>query len=555
MIFTKLKSLFLLTGLLTFTTLTNASSPEEKVRELLAKYDRADSPGFSISISHKGKPVFIEGYGMADLEHGVPNKPETVFHIASISKQFAAISSLMLAKEGKLDLHEDIRTYLPYVPDFGVKVTPWHLVHHTSGLRDQWDLFWLGGLGQGIKTQDHIVSMVKRQEALNFTPGSEYSYSNTGYSLLAELVKAVSGKTLREYTTEHIFKPLGMNNTFFYEDVREIVPNKARSYGKNRESDIWERDLLLMSNVGATSLHTTAIDMLKWAENFRNPTVGDKAFIKEISTMDTLNDGSPSNYGFGLAESEWAGHKAIGHTGSDAGFRAVFFYFPESEFAVFIAANTPDAVTLSSTVTDIVKIYLGDKSEATPAAEVPEAVETDSLKLEEFLGHYEDVASDSTIEVKQEGKGLFFGWYPLVIRTDGTADFGDERRARGSYFILERDKNGVVTSMTENQPVSGKKPKTMQRIKTVTPTKDELAEFAGTYRSEEVDATYTFFVEDGALKANMMWFSEPSEFTPTKQDKFTSNWLSLTVERDENGKVTAILASTGRSKNIRFTRQ
>lgn len=186
------------------------------VDAVFAEY-RPDAPGAAVSIYQGGKLIFSKGYGLADLEAGTPLTARTPIHVASVSKQFTAFAVALLAREGKADLDADVRTYLPWMPQFSEGIiTVRHLILHTSGLRDQWALFTLGGQEmQSRLRQQQIVNMVARQRSLNFTPGVEYSYSNTGYTLLAEVVKAVSGQTLREFTTEHMFKPLHMDSTFF----------------------------------------------------------------------------------------------------------------------------------------------------------------------------------------------------------------------------------------------------------------------------------------------------------------------------------------------------
>lgn len=200
---------------------------EQRVDALFAQFDRRDSPGVAVGIFQNGKVLYCRGYGMADLEQGVAIGPDTIFHVASVSKHFTAFAVALLARDGKLRLDDDVRTYLPYVPDFGSVIRVRHLIHHTSGLRDQWDLFALGGKSfSDVLDTRQVINMISRQRTLNFTPGSATEYSNTGYTLLGEIVHATSGQTLREFTTQRMFQPLGMTHTFFYDDVTEIVPGR-----------------------------------------------------------------------------------------------------------------------------------------------------------------------------------------------------------------------------------------------------------------------------------------------------------------------------------------
>jgi len=203
-----------------------------QVDELFRTMDRPGSPGCALSVIEDGRITYARGYGMADLDHTVPIKPNTVFHVASMSKQFTAASILLLAQEGKLSLDDPVRKYVPELPDFGTPITIGELIHHTSGLRDQWDLLGLAGWRYSLDliTDEDVLSVISRQKDLNFAPGTRHLYSNTGYTLLAQIVKRVSGQSLREFTTERIFSPLGMKNTHFRDDHAEIVKNMAYGY-------------------------------------------------------------------------------------------------------------------------------------------------------------------------------------------------------------------------------------------------------------------------------------------------------------------------------------
>ena len=266
-----------------------------------------------------------------------------MFNLASVSKHFTAFAIALLAREGKIDLDADIRRYLPYMPDFGHVVTVNHLIHHTSGLRTSEILFELGGqdIG-GVVHQAQIPQLAARQRELNFEPGSEYLYCNLAYSLLPEIVKAVTGKSFREFTRERIFEPLGMQRTLVQDDSSEIIPKRAQSYTKGEDGKGWVRALENYDVIGATGLMSNVQDMLKWAGNFAHPSVGDARLIEQIGAPGRLADGTPINYGFGLARQKFAGHEALMHTGSSAGYATLFAYFPKDDFAVAILMNAPE---------------------------------------------------------------------------------------------------------------------------------------------------------------------------------------------------------------------
>ncbi len=251
--------------LLTAAWATNATATENdlgpKIDALFTEHDAWDRPGLAISVVRDGDLQYARGYGCANLEYDIPITPATVFHVASVSKQFTSFSIVLLAEEGKLALDDDVHKYLPDdVPDFGPTITLRHLMSHTSGIRDQWALLAMAGWRlDDVITREHILKLMRRQQDLNFEPGAEYLYSNMGYTLLAEVVAKVSGQSFREFTAERIFKPLGMTHTHFHDDHEEIVPNRAYSYAP--DGDGFHKSVLSYANVGATSLFTTAEDL------------------------------------------------------------------------------------------------------------------------------------------------------------------------------------------------------------------------------------------------------------------------------------------------------
>jgi len=544
-----LPKLFLTLNILMASNTASATSTKEaEVEKLLKQYISSESPGFSIGIAHKGQPVFVKGYGMADLEQGTANTPDTVFHVASVSKQFAAFAIAILEKEGKLKLDDDIRNYLPYVPDFGHTITIRHLILHTSGLRDQWELFGAGGMDEAVQSKQQIINMVSRQTALNFTPGSEYLYCNTGYTLLGEIVEVVSGETLREFTTNHIFKPLGMTKTFFFDDITEIVPNRAHSYSRDDEKSPWKRALLNINNVGATSLHTTVGDMLIWINNLRTPTVGDKALIKQISTAGSLNNGNEINYGFALYNQNYAGHIALGHGGADAGFRASFNYFPAGDLSIMLAANTPDLLDRPELVTQIANIYLG----TTNTAAIPASISPETEILDALVGTYQDRPFDKAVAIKTTDGNVTFGGKPITFRVDGTFDMGNNSRIAGDFFKPIYGKNNSVTALQEGAAGRDGRIAHWNRIQSNTVSGSNLQEIVGNYRSKELDATYTVSVDGETLTVRMIWFNEPIPFEQVSKDTFSSQWFMLNVKRNKLKEVSGIYVSGGRARNLLF---
>src|SRR5580704_4443905 len=314
---------------------SSAGSLNEKVDKAFERWDSLSSPGCALAVIKDARIVYKRGYGMADLDHNIPIGPASIFHIASISKQFTATAIVLLAQEGKLSLDDEVRKYIPELPDFGEPITIRHLIHHTSGLRDQWDLLELAGWRYSLDliTDDDVMALISRQKSLNFKPGSKHLYCNTGYTLLAQIVKRVSGQSLREFTLNRMFRPLGMNNTHFRDDHAEIVKNQAYGYVRDRSKGGFRLSVTNFDTVGATSLLTTVEDLALWDQNFYEPRAGGKALIEQMIERGKLNDGKEVDYAFGLSRGKYRGLATVDHAGSDAGYRADLLRFPDQHFS------------------------------------------------------------------------------------------------------------------------------------------------------------------------------------------------------------------------------
>lgn len=521
-----------------------------------------DGPGAAIGIYHRGELVFAKGYGLADLESGLPITPQTPFQVGSVSKQFTAFAIALLASEGTVDLDADVRDYLPYIPDFEDTITVRHLILHTSGLRNHLMLLQLGGQSmEGRITQQQIVNLVARQQTLNFPPGTDYAYSNTGYTLLAEIIFAVTGQTLRELTTERIFAPLGMRRTFFFDDVTEIVPQRANSYTirreeGGRESGGWARSPLNNDNAGPGSLFTTVQDLTAWASNFIDPMVGDEALIEQVRTSGALDDDTPLNYGFGLERGEINGRAVLSHMGSDAAFRSMFAHFPEHGFAVAILANTE--LDLMKKVGNVADLYLP----ATTAAARTVLDENSGMDLSRFTGTYLPAyGTMCRLEVREgalfcySGRG---GSQKLTARVDGTLDFGSPG---GQSFIPVQDADGQVTGLDVPQVGYGSALH-LRRLPTSDAPPNDLAEYAGDYRSPELDINYSITVEGDVLVVGHVWSNRPLKLTPVLADRFESpgNRATFTLkaiavfQRNSEGRIDGLLLHTAGDRDIRFDR-
>jgi CubicO group peptidase (beta-lactamase class C family) len=374
-------------------------------------YRGTSVPGCAVAVSRDGNVVLERAYGMANLETSTPIQPGTIFHVASVSKQFTAMAILLLAKDGRLSLDDDIRKHLPEIPDYGPTITIRHLLNHTSGLRDQWDLLALarGRFEENRITEADVLDIVPRQKALNFMPGAEYMYSNTGYTLAAVIVKRVSGRSLRAFAHERIFAPLGMNDTHFHDDFTMVVPGRAWAYvpafgaATNFRTSVPNYD-----TYGATSLFTTVGDLLKWERNFTTMKVGDAALFTEMHRNGRLNGGDSTGYALGVGVGAYRGARIVEHTGGDAGYRSYLGRFPDQKLAIALACNTSTA-NVSALPRRIADIYIGDLLATQSPPVTPQGVALTAEQLRGRAGAYFQPTLVQFAEITFRDGKLFLG--------------------------------------------------------------------------------------------------------------------------------------------------
>jgi CubicO group peptidase (beta-lactamase class C family) len=327
-----------------------------RIDVVFAPLAKPGSPGCALAVYRDGAIAYERGYGLASLELGVPITPKTVFDIGSTSKQFTAFSILLLEREGKLSLDDDVRRFLPELPVYERPITVRHLLLHTSGLRDYLTLWSLAGVKtESWTTQREAVALVERQRATNFPAGEEWLYSNTGYLLLAEIVQRASGKSLKDFARERIFEPLGMAHTFYLDDHIQVVAGKATGY-EPRERGGFSVDMSNFEQIGDGGVQTTVEDLLLWDRNFYAPGVGDAALVARAQQTGKLNSGKPLDYAAGLSIGSYRGLPFVRHGGSWAGYRAELLRFPSQKTSVACLCNLGSAgpSRLADRVADIV---------------------------------------------------------------------------------------------------------------------------------------------------------------------------------------------------------
>jgi CubicO group peptidase (beta-lactamase class C family) len=318
-----------------------ADSLTEKVDKLFASWDKPDTPGCALGIIQDGRLIYARGYGMANLEYNIPITPKSIFRIGSTSKQFTAMCMALLEEEGKLSLDDSLRKFLPQMPEYAEEITIRHLIHHTSGIRDYLTLASIAGLREDdYFTDAEAVDLLARQKELNFTPGDQYLYSNSGYFLLSQIIKKAAGKSLREYADANIFQPLGMVNTHFHDDHTEIVKNRASGYAPKKGGG-FVISMTTLPMTGDGGVFTSVEDLFLWDRNFYDNQLGNsgQALIEKVLKCGVLNNGKQLDYAFGLTIAKHKGLKLVGHGGGWAGFRADMIRFPEQKFSVICLAN------------------------------------------------------------------------------------------------------------------------------------------------------------------------------------------------------------------------
>jgi CubicO group peptidase (beta-lactamase class C family) len=368
MFFKALSTLMVLTVPWSTAARLDAAEPlTAQVDTVMAGWTRPDSPGCAVGVVRDATLAFAKGYGQADLERGVAIGPSSVFDIASTSKQFTAAVIVLLAQEGKLSLDDDVGQFVPELPRYEAPITIRHLLNHTSGLRDYTDLMALAGWQmEDFTTADQALAMIVRQKELNFPPGAQYLYSNSGYFLLSLIASRVAGKPFPDLARERIFGPLGMASTHFHADHRRLVKNRAVGYAPRDGG--WDISMSDWEQVGDGSVLTTVEDLARWVRNLEEPKVGEQDLVDELQRKGRLATGEEIDYAEGLRIGTYRGLGTVGHSGSWAGYRSNLLWFPSQKTAVIVLCNaeTAEAADIARKIADVT---LGGRLKPAPSPE------------------------------------------------------------------------------------------------------------------------------------------------------------------------------------------
>jgi CubicO group peptidase (beta-lactamase class C family) len=421
------------------------------INRVFAPWSSAAGPGCAVGIDRAGAPRVTRAFGAADLEYDIPNRPETIFEAGSISKQFTAAATVLLALDGKLDLSDDVRKYVPELPAYQRPITIRHLLNHTSGLRDWGSVEDLAGWPRGTRayTHDHVLDILVRQRALNYPPGDRYSYTNSGYNLLAIIVSRVSGKPFATFSRERLFTPLGLTSTQWRDDFRRVVKGRAQAYSKSDGQ--WELDMPFENVHGNGGLLTTVSDLLTWTAMLERPTPAWKAMVDSMHVRGRLTNGDTIDYALGLFVSDYRGLHRVEHSGATAGYRADVLRFPGRGLAVAVLCNAGSAAPTAyanQLVDSLLAPALGPV-----AARPPQRPRADSstwrpngATLDAYAGSYYSPDVETAVEVSI-ANGALTAFRRPATRTQLRPIAADTFALASDRVWFTRDASGRVTAL------------------------------------------------------------------------------------------------------------
>ncbi len=512
-------------------------------------------PGCTLGVFESGRLAYAKGYGMANLEYGIALHPGSVFHVASISKQFTAFAVELLVSEGKVSWHDPIQRYVPEIPEYDTPITLGHLVHHTSGIRDQWNLLYMAGWRweADLVTQENAIEIMSRQTALNFEPGAEYLYSNSGFTLLAAVVERVTGQTLRQFAKERIFDPLEMVSTHFHDDHQTIVPDRAYGY-RYSEDEGWKISIPDFAIVGASSLFTTVEDMAKWDRNLRDRVLGDTDLYERFFKRGILTNGDTIGYAHGINHGTYRGQRAVGHGGADAGYRTSYVRYPDLDVGIVTFCNFAGAnpgVYVDAVADIVLESHLDQVFEEETIE--PPSVDTQrwARTFEAITGFYRDPLHDRPLHIwAHDG------------RARAMPGFGNGNGGRvvvplgGSRFHLWPTDDTVSIVMHGERPTHVET--RGRRFDYLGPAVTDVdpTPYVGTYWSEELGTEYRVEADTGDRVLALVHRTQDTDrFAAAFAHGFHSGGDWLTFQQDERGQITGFTWSNGRVRKITFVRQ
>ena len=526
---------------------------------IFADYSNGNVPGCALGVIENGEWVYREAYGNANLEHDLPLTTQSIFDTASVGKQFTATAVALLAESGQISMDDSLAKYFPEFPAWAADITIEQLVFHTSGIRDYLQLAYLAGKGGDADnyTDQWAIDAMARQRETNFPPGTDYLYSNSGYLLLAHLVKRVTGQTLREYGKEHIFGPLGMEQTSYIDDHTELVP--LRAYGYAPDEDGFHSSMTTLDMVGDGGVFISIDELFAWDQNFYQNRLGKGGpdLITRLTTPATLKDGTAITYAYGLDVDQYRGHKTVSHSGSWVGYRAMIQRFPDLKFSVFVLCNRADAEPseLARQVADVMLAdQLDPKAENVELAAEPGFTLTEA-QLQKYVGDFWE-ADEAFAAETQVIDGKLWAVHSPTRKNELQPLSPNRFRMLGlpAQVLTEFDMDGERV-VELRRFINGQARGVFKPFERLALTSEQLSVYAGEYYSAELDTVYSLDVREDKL-----WFSlddeGPQELTAQFGETFENpDYGAFTFEKDAAGRVQGFRLQSGRVRNLAFARQ
>lgn len=515
------------------------------VDSIFQRWNSTATPGCAVGVDQRGTTILARGYGMADLEQGTRNTGATIFEAGSVSKQFTVAAVLLLVREGKLSLDDDVRKYVPELPEYEAPITLRHLIHHTSGLRDWGVVVAAAGWPRTsrVHTHAHVLDVLSRQRSLNYLPGAEYSYTNSGYNLLAIIVERVSGKQFSEFSRERIFEPLGMHNTQWRDDFTRIVPGRSVAYAPGSYGAF--RILMPFENVhGNGGLLTTVGDLLIWNRNLESGAVGGEFLLREIHRRGRLNDGREIAYAGGLRITNYKGVREVSHSGSTAGYRAFLTRFPEHGVSVAVLCNVAnnDAGTLAHRTAEVLLGNVVAGFREPQPAHIPAEI------LVARTGLFRNLRTGEPLRLEIRGGRIQMNRRAELIPLSESLFRVGAGSDRLEFLSAEANRPTGLRLLTEDGDAIE-----FERVAEFIPSPDQLREYQGEYYSDEAEASYRVAISSGTLELRR----RPDvviTLSPAYQDVFTttSGWI-VQFTRGPGGHVDGMIFGMSRVRELRFT--
>ena len=527
---------------------------EGRIDQIFASWDNPKSAGGAVGVMKNGEVIYSKAFGAASLEYNIPNTPETIFNTGSVSKQFTAMGIVLLHQQGKLSIDDDIRKYLKDVPDFGHKITIRHMLHHTSGLRSLHALFGIAGWrDDDSKTNADLRRVMKYQTDLNFKPGEEYLYCNTGYMFMADIIEEVTGEKFTDWMKTSVFNPLGMTNTYAEDKYNRIVPNNATSY---RYTDgAFERSVEYWGYVGSGNVHSTTDELLLWLSNFQAPKAGWESAFKMLQTLDTFNDGSHNNYAFGVVVDDFNGAKRIQHNGAVGGFRASAASFPDEKLNVVVLSNFSSS-NVGQKNNQVSNLFIKEKGQESEfKSNLPDAISLNSEDLKKFEGQFWNNKESYARKIYVKNDTLTYHRSPtnesklvpigkskfkmLEVEVDLVAEF----------IYKGNEITQMLVTIDDDAPI------VMDAFETFSASSVDKKDFVGTYYSPEIETQYRFYLENNELKWRHIRHGEYSVEFIGKNILQMIPGVMIKAKRNSKDEVEGFYVTNGRVRNLWFKKE